>query len=94
MAGKPSIAEINAKIAAEKEAAEKEAPMVKDLPKELPKEKPVEMVKVVMAGYHTAIYHPYQRRWVPEIMDCPDGVEMPMDSWLKCQIEAGLVKVM
>lgn len=85
MAGKPSIAEINAKITAEKEAT-------KELPKELPVTK--SMVKVAMASFHTPIYHPYQRRWVPELSDCPEGIEMPLDSWLKCQIEAGLVKVM
>lgn len=47
-------------------------------------------VKVMMVK-HTAIYHPYQRRWVPEAIDGP--VEMVLDGWLESQIDAGLVKV-
>lgn len=60
---------------------------------ELPKEMPVakkDVVNVIMVA-HTSLYHPYQRRWVPEIMDEP--VEMVLDSWLQCQIDAGLVKI-
>lgn len=61
-----------------------------DLPKEMPKEPDVEMVKVTMVK-HAAIWHPYQRRYIPELMQGPQS--MPLDNWLQCQIDAGLVKV-
>ena len=61
-----------------------------ELPKEMPTESKKDVVSVVMVK-HSSIYHPYQRRWVPEVMDGP--IEMVLDSWLQCQIDAGLVKV-
>lgn len=79
MAGKKEIEALNAKIAASK------------VPEQLPVEKQgVVLVKVIMVK-HSPLYHPYQRRWVPDIVDEP--IEMVLDSWLQCQIEAGLVKV-
>lgn len=62
---------------------------------EVPKRMPVDekVVAVVMVHAYDPLYHPYQRRWVPTADMCPEGVEMPIDSWLQCQIEAGLVKV-
>lgn len=69
-----------------------EEPIV-EAPKELPIEKSKPVVTVVMSGAFTPIWHPYQRRWVPELKECPEGVEMVMDGWLRSQINAKLVKV-
>lgn len=63
-----------------------------EAPKELPVNKTKPVVTVVMAGYFGPLWHPDQQRWVPTVGDCPDGVEMVLDNWLKSQIKAGLVK--
>ena len=63
----------------------------KPTPKPLPREG---FVVVAMDIKHSSLYHPYQRRWVPTIIDLPEGLEMELDSWLQCQIDAGLVKVL
>ena len=68
-----------------------EAPKVVEKPKPLPREG---FVVVAMDIKHNSLYHPYQRRWVPTIIDLPEGLEMELDSWLDCQIKAGLVKVL
>ena len=66
-----------------------ETPKVVEKPKPLPREG---FVVVAMDIKHNSLYHPYQRRWVPTIIDLPEGLEMELDSWLDCQIKAGLVK--
>ena len=70
-----------------------EAPKVveKPTPQPLPREG---FVVVTMDIKHNSLYHPYQRRWVPTVIDLPEGLEMELDSWLDCQIKAGLVKVL
>lgn len=82
-------------MAIKKEAVKKVTPVETkrpEAPKELPVEKSKPVVTVVMAGYFGPLWHPDQQRWVPTIGDCPNGVEMILDNWLKSQIKAGLVK--
>lgn len=66
---------------------------VPEVPKELPVEKAKPVVMVAMSGAFSPLWHPYQRRWVPELKECPEGVEMVMDGWLRSQINAKLVEV-
>ena len=92
---KKTTEELNAQIAAAAVAKAQgetlgEATPEPNLPKEMPVDSSKPVVKVIMVQ-HSALYHPYQRRWVPEVMD--DPVEMVLDNWLQCQIDAGLVKV-
>lgn len=70
----------------EKPEVKVEKPDIKPAPRE-------GFVVVAMDIKFNSLYHPYQRRWVPTIDVCPEGLEMERDSWLDCQIEAGLVKV-
>lgn len=35
------------------------------------------------------LHHPFQKRWIPNDVD---GVDVIDDSWLQCQIKAGLIK--
>ena len=63
------------------------------LPEQMPTEKSVAMVTVVMEEQFNPLFHPYQRRWIPALYDLPEGIEMPIDSWLQSQIDAKLVKV-
>lgn len=90
MPTKKEIAELNKKIAADRKAAEKAS--TPPMPKEMPTAPKVEvqMVKVKM-NHRNRLYHPYQKRYIPEIFDEP--VEMPLDSWLQCQIDVGLIRV-
>ena len=72
-----------------------DTPKVVEKPTPTPKPLPREgFVVVAMDIKHNSLYHPYQRRWVPTIIDLPEGLEMELDSWLQCQIDAGLVKVL
>ena len=59
-------------------------------PSPLPKEG---FVVVAMDIKYNPLYHPYQRRWVPSLVDCSEGLEMQLDSWLDSQIKAGLITV-
>lgn len=61
------------------------------MPKVMPAESKAETIAVVMDMRFTPIYHPYQRRWVPNVED--GAVDIPLDNWLQSQIDAGLVKV-
>ena len=78
--------EIKPEPKAEKTEVKVEKPDIKPAPRE-------GFVVVAMDIKFNSLYHPYQRRWVPTIDVCPEGLEMERDSWLDCQIEAGLVKV-
>ena len=69
-----------------KKSAEEAKAALKPLPRE-------GFVVVAMDIKHNSLYHPYQRRWVPTVIDLPEGLEMELDSWLQCQIDAGLVKI-
>lgn len=82
-------------MAIKKEAVKKVTPVETkqpEAPKELPVNKTKPVVTVVMAGYFGPLWHPDQQRWVPTVADCPNGVEMVLDGWLRSQINAGLVK--
>ena len=78
---------VTKKSAEEAKAAEEVKAALKPLPRE-------GFVVVAMDIKHNSLYHPYQRRWVPTVIDLPEGLEMELDSWLDCQIKAGLVKVL
>lgn len=82
---KKQLEELNANIKAKAES--KEAVLPKPIPVAT---KQANLVSVVMVKT-SSLYHPYQRRWVPEIQDGP--IDMVLDSWLQSQIDAGIVKV-
>lgn len=71
-------------------------PIIEDVPDE--KETPLQEAPVVednrkiIRVYTNArdpLHHPFQNRWIPSDVD---GVEVIEDSWLRCQIDAGLIK--
>lgn len=83
---KKQLEELNANIKAKAES--KEAVLPKTMPVAT---KQATLVSVVMVKT-SSLYHPYQRRWVPEIQDGP--IDMVLDGWLQSQIDAGLIKVL
>lgn len=58
--------------------------MAKETPKET-KETPKPVIKYVSKF---RVFHPYQKVYISDI-----PVIVEMDSWLQCQIEAGIVNV-
>ena len=55
---------------------------------EMPKVKEVKVIKVYCTN--NSLWHPFQAKYIP--IDPGHAVPVIEDSWVKCQIKAGLVK--
>lgn len=56
--------------------------------KKVAKPRLVKKAKTRYRSVHRDLYHPFQLEMIPMH---PTGVELELDNWLECQINAGLV---